>query len=54
MPKKGVRIVITGRPRPKIDVEAMAQIIIALGRELAARKPAQRQIDADNKAGSAP
>ena len=38
MPKKGVRVVITGKPRPKIDVDAMTQIIIALGRELAKHK----------------
>ena len=38
MPKKGVRVVITGQPRPKIDVDAMTQIIIALGREFAKRK----------------
>jgi hypothetical protein len=38
MPKKGVRVVITGKPRPKIDVGAMTQIIIALGREFAKRK----------------
>ena len=38
MPKKGVRVVITGKPRPSIDVDAMAAIIIALGREFALRK----------------
>lgn len=38
MPKKGVRVVITGKPRPNIDVDAMTQIVIALGREFAARK----------------
>lgn len=38
MPKKGVRVVITGKPRPKIDVDAMTQIVIALGREFAERK----------------
>ena len=38
MPKKGVRVVITGQPRPKIDVDAMTQIIIALGREFAKRR----------------
>ena len=32
MPGKGVRVIITGKPRPKIDVDAMTQIIIALGR----------------------
>lgn len=38
MPKKGVRVIITGKPRPALDVDAMTQIVIALGRELAARK----------------
>jgi hypothetical protein len=38
MPKKGVRVIITGQPRPKIDVDAMTQIIIALGREFAKPK----------------
>jgi hypothetical protein len=38
MLKKGVRVVITGQPRPAIDVEAMTQIIIALGREFATGK----------------
>ena len=38
MPKKGVRVVITGKPRPKIDVDAMTQVVIALGRELEERK----------------
>ena len=38
MPKKGVRVVITGKPRPKIDVDAMTQIVIALGRQFAERE----------------
>lgn len=38
MPRKGVRVVITGKPRPIIDIGAMTNIIIALGRELAARE----------------
>jgi hypothetical protein len=37
MPKKGVRVVITGKPRPVIDIDAMTQIVIALGREFDAR-----------------
>lgn len=37
MPKKGVRVKIIGKQRPRIDVEAVAQIIIALGRELDGR-----------------
>ena len=43
MPKKGVRVVIAGRPRPKIDVDAMVQIIIALGRELAEQERGRRE-----------
>lgn len=35
--KKGVRVVVTGKPQPAIDIDAMTQIIIALGRELAAK-----------------
>lgn len=38
MPKKLVRVIINGKPRSAIDVDAMTQIVIALGRELAARK----------------
>lgn len=38
MPKKGVRVIITGKPRPVIDVDAMTQIVIALGKEFEARK----------------
>jgi hypothetical protein len=38
MPRKGVRVVITGKPRLEVDVEAMTQIIIALGREFATGK----------------
>jgi hypothetical protein len=41
MPKKGVRVVITGKPRPTIDVDAMTHVIIALGREFAKRKAAK-------------
>lgn len=37
MPKKGVRVRVSGKQRPRIDVEAVAQIIIALGRELDGR-----------------
>jgi hypothetical protein len=42
MPKKGVRVVITGTPRPKLDVDAMTQIVIALGRELEEREEDER------------
>jgi len=38
MPKKGVRVVITGKPRPVLDVAAMTRIVIALGRELEQRE----------------
>lgn len=51
MPKKGVRVIITGSQRRVIEVDAMTQIIIALGRELAARK---RQAEPDTEAGSTP
>ena len=37
MPKKGMRVIITGAQRRTIDVDAMVQIVIALGRELAER-----------------
>jgi hypothetical protein len=37
MPKKGMRIIITGSQRRTIEVDAMVQIIIALGRELDGR-----------------
>ena len=45
MPKKGVRVVITGKQRPKIDVDAMTQIVIALGREFAERKAGEARAD---------
>lgn len=41
MPKKVVRVMITGKPRSAIDIDAMAQIVIALGREFEARKQAK-------------
>jgi len=34
MAKKVMRVVVTGKPRPAIDVNAMTQVVIALGREL--------------------
>ena len=52
--KKGVRVVITGVPRPKIEVDAMLQIIIQLGRELATRKQTKAQAEPDAEIGSAP
>jgi hypothetical protein len=54
MPKKGVRVIITGKPRPKIDVDAMTQIVIALGRELAERTQTKRQPTVTRWAGVAP
>ena len=53
MTKKGVRVIITGKPRPTIDVEAMTQIIIALGRELAKRKQGEAR-KADERRGGEP
>lgn len=52
MPKKGVRVIITGKPRPKIDVDATTQIVIALGRELAERKQGESQQKAASEAGA--
>ncbi len=52
MPKKGVRVVITGKQRPAIDVDAMMMCIIALGREFAERKRVKRQSQPTNKEGS--
>ena len=46
MTKKGVRIIITGQARPVVDIEAMANIIIALGRELAEREKAGQALRA--------
>ena len=50
MPKKGVRVVITSKPRPTIDVDAMTQVIIALGREFAKRKAAKATPTSDKVA----
>jgi hypothetical protein len=50
MPKKGVRVVISGKPRPKVDVDAMTQIIIALGREFAKRRGSTVQRTSDKVA----
>jgi len=44
MSKKGVRAKISGKQRRSIDVELMTQAVIALGRELAERKPGRRKI----------
>lgn len=52
MPKKGVRVVITGKQRPTIDVDAMMHIVIALGREIAERKRVKRQSKPISKGGS--
>ena len=43
MTKKGVRVVITGAQRRTIDVDAVTQIVIALGRELATRTQAKKR-----------
>ena len=53
MPKKGVRVVITGKPRTAIDVDAMTQIVIALGRELAQRGETKRQLKLMEPTGGA-
>ncbi len=53
MPKKGVRVIITGAQRRTIDVDAMTHIIIALGRELAERDTKrQPKMAANTGAGS--
>jgi hypothetical protein len=52
MPKKGVRVTIAGKPRRVIDVDAMTQIIIALGREFAERKRTKRQQPAQSARGA--
>lgn len=54
MPKKVMRVIIIGKPRPKIDVDAMTQIVIALGRELAERKRGNGESKAASRAGAAP
>jgi hypothetical protein len=54
MPKKGVQAVIIGSQRRKIDVEAMTQIVIALGRELAGRKRPRRRVKPTSQAGTRP
>ncbi len=43
MPKKGVRVKVAGKPRRVIDVDAMTQIVIALGRELAQSKRTKKR-----------
>lgn len=48
--KKELQVVVTGTPRPAIDVDAVLQIVIALGRELAEREqitlgPASKQTE---------
>jgi hypothetical protein len=43
MSKKGVRVTIFGKQRRQIDVELMTQAVIALGPELAERKPGRRK-----------
>jgi hypothetical protein len=41
MPKKELRIVVAGQPRPDIDPEAVVRIIIAFSRELAQKERAR-------------
>jgi hypothetical protein len=53
MPKKGVRVIVTGVQRRDITVEQMMQIVIALGRELAAQS-AEPQAEVTSAAGSHP
>jgi hypothetical protein len=43
MTKKGVQVVINAAQRRSIDVDAMTQIVIALGRELAERMPTKKR-----------
>lgn len=43
MPKKEVRVTIIGSQRRKLDVDAMTQVVIALGREFAQRKRGKRE-----------
>jgi hypothetical protein len=43
MTKKEVRLTISGKQRPVIDVDLMTQVVIALGRELAAAMRSARQ-----------
>lgn len=43
MATKVVRVIVTGKARQAIDVDLMAQAIMALGRELAARGPKHKQ-----------
>lgn len=52
MPKKGVRVIITGAQRRTIEVEAMVQIVIALRREMALRRDEQRQTKAGTNFGA--
>lgn len=44
MSKNKMRVVVTGKQRPTIDVEAMTRIVIALGREWDARKRGKRAL----------
>jgi hypothetical protein len=53
MPKKGVRVIVTGNQRRDITVEQMTQIVLALGRELAAQS-AEQQAQVTSAAGSHP
>jgi hypothetical protein len=43
MTKKGVQIIISGAQRRTIDVDAVTQIVIALGKEIAERAQAKKR-----------
>ncbi|HEY1915737.1 MAG TPA: hypothetical protein VGH27_09185 [Streptosporangiaceae bacterium] len=40
--KKGVQVVVMGAQRRNIDITTMAQLVIALGRELAGRRETKK------------
>ena len=46
MVKKETRVVVRGKQRAEIAVEAMVQIVIAFGRELDARKRTEQTTEA--------
>ena len=53
MTKKGVKVAISGAQRRTIDVDAMTQIVIALGRELALlKRDTKRQSKETAKTGA--
>jgi hypothetical protein len=52
--KREVRVIVTGRPRPNIAVDAVVQIIIAFGRELAIRNTSSEVANAAQSEMTAP